>query len=177
MPSCFFSLQLTKNGPRLLLFFVCFHQASSACLQASACVVYPSQEKFAKMAVTAYTMESMAYLTAGIIDMYEEPDCAVEAAMVKVGCAASSFITMWCQPLSQLHPVMGLQWPSDCARLFSNRCDCCEVAKMVGGNQSDNQRNWSDTQPCIWPVTPIIWPAYLLFCLELLFKVWQTKVL
>ncbi|KAK7102634.1 complex I assembly factor ACAD9, mitochondrial-like [Littorina saxatilis] len=42
------------------------------------------QEKFAKMAVTAYAMESMAYLTAGIIDMYEEPDCAVEAAMVKI---------------------------------------------------------------------------------------------
>ncbi|KAK7488577.1 hypothetical protein BaRGS_00020194 [Batillaria attramentaria] len=42
------------------------------------------KEKFARMAVTAYAMESMAYLTAGIIDMYEEPDCAVEAAMVKV---------------------------------------------------------------------------------------------
>lgn len=39
------------------------------------------------MAVTAYAMESMAYLTAGIIDMYEEPDCAVEAAIVKVGLA------------------------------------------------------------------------------------------
>ena len=144
----FFPLQLIKNGPRLLLFF-CVHQASSACLQASACVIYSSQEKFAKMAVTAYTMESMAYLTAGIIDMYEEPDCAVEAAMVKVGCAASSFITMWCQPLSQLHPVTGLQWPSGRARLFSNQCDCCEVAKVVDGNRSDNQRNWSDTQPSI----------------------------
>lgn len=42
------------------------------------------QEKFARMTVTAYAMESMAYLTAGIIDMYEEPDCSVEAAMVKV---------------------------------------------------------------------------------------------
>ncbi|PVD25321.1 hypothetical protein C0Q70_15821 [Pomacea canaliculata] len=42
------------------------------------------QEKFARMTVTAYAMESMAYLTAGIIDMYEEPDCSVEAAMVKI---------------------------------------------------------------------------------------------
>ncbi|XP_071082793.1 complex I assembly factor ACAD9, mitochondrial-like isoform X1 [Haliotis cracherodii] len=42
------------------------------------------QEKFAKMAVTVYAMESMAYLTAGIIDQYDQPDCSVEAAMVKV---------------------------------------------------------------------------------------------
>ncbi len=32
-------------------------------------------------------MESMAYFTAGIIDQYEEPDMAVEAAMVKVRAA------------------------------------------------------------------------------------------
>ncbi|KAL3853840.1 hypothetical protein ACJMK2_017341 [Sinanodonta woodiana] len=42
------------------------------------------KEKFAKMAVTTYAMESMAYLTAGIIDMYEKPDLSVEAAMVKI---------------------------------------------------------------------------------------------
>ena len=29
-------------------------------------------------------MESMAYLTAGMLDSYENPDCAVEAAIVKV---------------------------------------------------------------------------------------------
>ena len=29
-------------------------------------------------------MESMAYLTAGMLDVYENPDCAVEAAIVKV---------------------------------------------------------------------------------------------
>ena len=29
-------------------------------------------------------MESMAYLTAGLIDKYEKPDLSVEAAMVKV---------------------------------------------------------------------------------------------
>ncbi|KAK3101158.1 hypothetical protein FSP39_001403 [Pinctada imbricata] len=42
------------------------------------------QEKFGKMAVTTYAMESMAYLTAGIIDQYQKPDCSVEAAMVKI---------------------------------------------------------------------------------------------
>lgn len=42
------------------------------------------QEKFAKITCLTYAMESMAYLTAGMIDTYENPDCAVEAAMVKV---------------------------------------------------------------------------------------------
>lgn len=65
------------------------------------------QEKFAKMACTIYAMESMAYLTSGkysaldltngfssslslsykylaMLDSYAEPDCAMEAAMVKV---------------------------------------------------------------------------------------------
>lgn len=42
------------------------------------------QEKFSRIAVTTYAMESMTYLTAGNMDMYENPDCAVEAAIVKV---------------------------------------------------------------------------------------------
>ncbi|XP_035675471.1 complex I assembly factor ACAD9, mitochondrial-like isoform X4 [Branchiostoma floridae] len=44
------------------------------------------QEKFAEMALRAYAMESMAYLTAGIMDRWPggDPDCSVEAAMVKV---------------------------------------------------------------------------------------------
>ena len=36
------------------------------------------------MAVYAYAMESMAYRTAAILDLYDEPDASVEAAMVKV---------------------------------------------------------------------------------------------
>ena len=36
------------------------------------------------MALKCYAMESMAYMTAGILDTYEKPDAAVEAAMVKV---------------------------------------------------------------------------------------------
>jgi acyl-CoA dehydrogenase family protein 9 len=42
------------------------------------------QEKFAKITCLTYAMESMAYLTAGMLDAYENPDCAVEAAIVKV---------------------------------------------------------------------------------------------
>ncbi|XP_050412105.2 complex I assembly factor ACAD9, mitochondrial [Patella vulgata] len=42
------------------------------------------QEKIAKMALKIYAMESMAYLTAGVIDSYEKPDLSIEAAMVKI---------------------------------------------------------------------------------------------
>ena len=45
------------------------------------------------MAIQCYAMESMAYLTAGTLDSYAQPDCSLEAAMVKVGLALS--------PLSQ----------------------------------------------------------------------------
>lgn len=43
------------------------------------------QEKFATMALNAFVMESMAYLTAGMMDRPGLPDCSLEAAMVKVG--------------------------------------------------------------------------------------------
>lgn len=42
------------------------------------------QEKFAAMAQYAFVMESMAYLTAGMMDRPGVPDCSLEAAMVKV---------------------------------------------------------------------------------------------
>ncbi|CAL9703797.1 unnamed protein product [Knipowitschia caucasica] len=42
------------------------------------------QEKFAVMAMSAYVMESMAYLTAGMMDRPGLPDCSVEAAIVKI---------------------------------------------------------------------------------------------
>jgi acyl-CoA dehydrogenase family member 9 len=42
------------------------------------------KEKVAKISMDVYAMESMAYLTAGILDSYTDPDCAMEAAMVKV---------------------------------------------------------------------------------------------
>ncbi|KAJ8258510.1 hypothetical protein COCON_G00175220 [Conger conger] len=42
------------------------------------------QEKFAVMAQNAFVMESMAYLTAGMMDRPGVPDCSLEAAMVKV---------------------------------------------------------------------------------------------
>lgn len=37
------------------------------------------------MAINAFVMESMAYLTAGMMDRPGVPDCSLEAAMVKVG--------------------------------------------------------------------------------------------
>ncbi|XP_037658862.1 complex I assembly factor ACAD9, mitochondrial isoform X2 [Choloepus didactylus] len=42
------------------------------------------KEKFALLAQKAYVMESMAYLTAGMLDRPGLPDCSIEAAMVKV---------------------------------------------------------------------------------------------
>lgn len=42
------------------------------------------QEKFARMAVKAYVMESMSYLTAGVLDSNPNADMSLEAAMVKV---------------------------------------------------------------------------------------------
>ncbi|XP_061583870.1 complex I assembly factor ACAD9, mitochondrial [Cololabis saira] len=42
------------------------------------------QDKFAYMALNAFVMESMAYMTAGMMDRPGVPDCSLEAAMVKV---------------------------------------------------------------------------------------------
>jgi hypothetical protein len=42
------------------------------------------QEKFTKITCFRYAMESMAYHTASMLDVYVNPDCAVEAAVVKV---------------------------------------------------------------------------------------------
>eukprot|EP00057_Strongylocentrotus_purpuratus_P004073 XP_003727954.1 PREDICTED: acyl-CoA dehydrogenase family member 9, mitochondrial [Strongylocentrotus purpuratus] len=42
------------------------------------------QEKVGRMTMSAYAMESMAYLTAGLLDRPGTPDCSVEAAMVKI---------------------------------------------------------------------------------------------
>uniref|UniRef100_A0A8C9PD08 Acyl-CoA dehydrogenase family member 9 n=1 Tax=Spermophilus dauricus TaxID=99837 RepID=A0A8C9PD08_SPEDA len=52
------------------------------------------QEKFALMAQKAYVMESMAYLTAGMLDQPELPDCSVEAAMVKVTPSRPRLVTV-----------------------------------------------------------------------------------
>ena len=42
------------------------------------------QEKFAKIALKGYGMESMAYMTAGLLDDNPNVDASMEAAMVKV---------------------------------------------------------------------------------------------
>ena len=51
------------------------------------------QEKIGRMTMTAYVMESMAYLTAGLLDKPGESDCSVEAAIVKV-CVLFIFLTL-----------------------------------------------------------------------------------
>lgn len=51
------------------------------------------QEKFAVMALNAFVMESMAYLTAGMMDRPGVPDCSLEAAMVKVRTRRPHFLT------------------------------------------------------------------------------------
>nr|XP_056717617.1 complex I assembly factor ACAD9, mitochondrial [Euleptes europaea] len=50
------------------------------------------QEKIALMARKAYVMESMAYLTAGLMDQPGIPDCSVEAAMVKVFSSENAWV-------------------------------------------------------------------------------------
>lgn len=42
------------------------------------------KEKVALMTMDVYAMEAMSYLTAGLIDLYEDQDCSLEAAIVKV---------------------------------------------------------------------------------------------
>lgn len=50
------------------------------------------QDKFATMALSAFVMESMAYLTAGMMDRPGVPDCSLEAAMVKIFSSEGSWI-------------------------------------------------------------------------------------
>ncbi|XP_044512824.1 complex I assembly factor ACAD9, mitochondrial [Gracilinanus agilis] len=50
------------------------------------------EEKFALLARKTYVMESMAYLTAGMMDSPGFPDCSMEAAMVKVFSSEASWI-------------------------------------------------------------------------------------
>lgn len=54
----------------------------AACLCPPVCLLL--QDKLALMALNAFVMESMAYLTAGMMDRPGVPDCSLEAAMVKV---------------------------------------------------------------------------------------------
>ncbi|XP_069694617.1 complex I assembly factor ACAD9, mitochondrial-like isoform X2 [Periplaneta americana] len=42
------------------------------------------QGKFAILTCATYAVESMIYLTTGMLDTYEDPDCAMEIAIVKV---------------------------------------------------------------------------------------------
>ncbi|XP_074139797.1 complex I assembly factor ACAD9, mitochondrial [Sminthopsis crassicaudata] len=50
------------------------------------------EEKFTLLAKKTYVMESMAYLTAGMMDSPGFPDCSVEAAMVKVFSSEAAWV-------------------------------------------------------------------------------------
>jgi len=47
------------------------------------CVIV-GQSKFANIEMDAYVMESMGYITAGILDSVVHPDASIESAIVKV---------------------------------------------------------------------------------------------
>jgi acyl-CoA dehydrogenase family member 9 len=68
------------------------------------------KEKVAKISMDVYAMESMAYMTAGILDSYTDPDCAMEAAMVKVYSseAAWSGVSECLQILGKFHFVFSI---------------------------------------------------------------------
>ncbi|XP_070633110.1 complex I assembly factor ACAD9, mitochondrial isoform X4 [Bos indicus] len=72
--------RLGAPGPRLTL-----RLGGPGCpCSRSVLTVLTLQEKFALMAQKAYVIESMAYLTAAMLDAPGFPDCSIEAAMVKV---------------------------------------------------------------------------------------------
>ncbi|XP_014680993.1 PREDICTED: acyl-CoA dehydrogenase family member 9, mitochondrial-like [Priapulus caudatus] len=63
------------------------------------------KQKFAKMSVSCYAMESMAYLTAGMLDSGERPDCSLEAAIVKA--------------VFELTKLLGpVEWAAACGDVF-----------------------------------------------------------
>lgn len=63
------------------------------------------KEKFGRMSVNIYAMESMAYLTAGVLDGQEDPDCSVEAAIVKVFSSEGAW--KWCSECLQVLGGLG----------------------------------------------------------------------
>lgn len=63
------------------------------------------KEKFGRMSANIYAMESMAYLTAGILDGQEDPDCSVEAAIVKVFSSEGAW--KWCSECLQVLGGLG----------------------------------------------------------------------
>ncbi|XP_038067380.1 complex I assembly factor ACAD9, mitochondrial-like [Patiria miniata] len=67
------------------------------------------QEKIAQMTITAYVMESMAYLTAGMLDRPGPQDCSLEAAIVKIFSSEGS----WTHVSEALQILGGLGYMKD----------------------------------------------------------------
>ena len=80
-----FRCPATDFSTENLLFFVNCKFYFNKVVVADHCIInnYLKQEKFARMTLKQYTIESMSYLTTGILDGGEE-DASVEAAMCKV---------------------------------------------------------------------------------------------
>lgn len=81
------------------------------------------------MAINAFVMESMAYLTAGMMDRPGLPDCSLEAAMVKVGQPDAVHV----QPNNNQTRQSQCE---RCAQVFSSEggwiC-CSEALQVLGG--------------------------------------------
>lgn len=60
------------------------------------------RQRLARVTTTVYAMESCAYFTAGILDSTEDPDCALECAVLKV---LNSEGTLFC--LKELMKIVG----------------------------------------------------------------------
>lgn len=102
------------------------------------------------LAQKAYVMESMTYLTAGMLDQPGFPDCSIEAAMVKVtpatGAEESSLYSWSLGPPSEAVPVRAPACPSLTSkrRLLSSLPlrpqPCCSVLRpsfWKGGGPND----------------------------------------
>ena len=86
---------------------------------------------------------------------------AIQMSCTTMHCSCSSlpdtgqYQSLWPRSWRQLH--------SDCARHFLNRCDIYKVVKLVHGNLSDDNCNWSGTLPSIDTSTTRALLANILF--------------
>lgn len=90
------------------------------------------QEKFAIMAQNVFVMESMAYLTAGLMDRPGVPDCSVEAAMVKVKLFGHILITQ-CLP-SWFLPICGLLFLAIISQLIRSEGKVFRLLQLAEDN-------------------------------------------
>jgi acyl-CoA dehydrogenase family protein 9 len=67
------------------------------------------KERLAYVETSLYTMESMTYMTAGIVDSYEQPDVGIEAALTKIFCTESLMTSInECIKIMSMHGLTSL---------------------------------------------------------------------